>query len=262
MIKNRGYQHNFSKIFPAAMFDSQGREKKAKTMVAVLSDYLRSDLKPFSILDIGSSTGIIANYFSKYFGKVVGIDIDEPAIKYAKDNFIKENLVFEIGDSINLNFPQNMFDVVICAHVYEHVPDADRLMTEIHRVLKPGGVCYFSAGNRLTVKDPHYNLPFLSVMPRYFAHRYMRITGKGKFYYEKHLSYWGLKRLVRNFERIDYTKRIIENPELFYADYMIKHGTMKSAFARLIVNYAYWLCPSFIWLLRKKCDLPNKLLWP
>jgi len=101
------------------------------------------------------------------------------------------------------------------------------------------------------VKEPHYNLPFLSVMPRYFAHRYMRITGKGKFYYEKHLSYWGLKRLIRNFERIDYTKRIIENPELFYADYMIKHGTMKSTFARLIVNYAYWICPSFIWLLRK-----------
>jgi ubiquinone/menaquinone biosynthesis C-methylase UbiE len=124
-------------------------------------------------------------------------------------------------------------------------------MTEIHRVLKPSGVCYFSAGNRLTVKEPHYNLPFLSVMPRYFAHRYMKIAGKGTFYYEKHLSYWGLKRLIRNFERIDYTKRIIENPELFYANYMIKHGTMKSAFARLIVNYAYWMCPSFIWLLRK-----------
>jgi 2-polyprenyl-3-methyl-5-hydroxy-6-metoxy-1,4-benzoquinol methylase len=260
MIKNRGYQHNFSKIFPATMSDSQRREKKAKTMVAVLSDYLRSDLKPFSVLDIGSSTGIIANYLSKYFGKVVGIDIDKNAIAYAKNNFKKDNLQFAISDSMDIDYPDNSFDVIICAHVYEHVPDADRLMTAIHRVLKPGGVCYFSAGNRLTVKEPHYNLPFLSVMPRYFAHRYMKIVGKGTFYYEKHLSYWGLKRLIRNFERIDYTKRIIENLELFYADYMIKHGTMKFALARLIVNYAYWLCPSFIWLLRKKCDIPNKLL--
>jgi 2-polyprenyl-3-methyl-5-hydroxy-6-metoxy-1,4-benzoquinol methylase len=131
MIKNRGYQRNFSKIFPAAMSDSQGREKKAKTMVAVLSDYLRSDLKSFSVLDIGSSTGIIANYLSKYFGKVVGIDIDKNAIEYAKNNFKKDNLQFAISDSMNMDYPDNSFDVVICAHVYEHVPDADRLMTEI-----------------------------------------------------------------------------------------------------------------------------------
>ena len=125
-------------------------------------------------------------------------------------------------------------------------------MAEIRRVLKPGGVCYFSAGNRLAVKEPHYNLPFLSVMPRYFAHRYMRMTGKGKFYHEKHLTYWGLKRLIRNFEQIDYTKRIIESPELFYADCMIKPGTMKRQLARFIVHHAYWLCPGYVWLLKKE----------
>ena len=251
MNKNGAYQRNFSEILPETMFDLEGRERKAQTMVAVLSDFLGSNLQSFSVLDVGSSTGIIANYLSKYFGKVLGIDIDKNAIAYAMNNFKKDNLQFAISDSMNMNYPDNSFDVVICAHVYEHVPDADRLMAEIHRVLKPDGVCYFSAGNRLRVKEPHYNLPFLSVMPRSFAHRYMRITGKGKFYYEKHLSYWGLKKLIRNFERIDYTKRIIENPELFYAEYMIKHGTMKSALARLIVNYAYWMCPSYIWLLRK-----------
>ena len=251
MNKNRAYQRNFSEILPEAMFDSQRREKKAKTMVAVLNDYFRTDLKSFSVLDIGSSTGIIANYLSKYFGKVIGIDIDAPAIKYARDNFIKENLAFEMGDSMTLDFPQNMFDVVICAHVYEHVPDANRLIQEIHRVLRPDGVCYFAAGNRLNIKEPHYNLPFLSVIPRPLAHIYMKIEGKGKFYYEKHLSYWGLKRIVRNFERIDYTERVIANPQFFHADYMIQEDTIKARLARFIVHYVYWLCPSYIWLLRK-----------
>jgi ubiquinone/menaquinone biosynthesis C-methylase UbiE len=87
-------------------------------MVAVLSDYLRSDFKSFSVLDIGSSTGIIANYLSKYFGKVVGIDIDKNAIAYARNNFKKDNLQFAISDSINMDYPDNSFDVVICAHVY------------------------------------------------------------------------------------------------------------------------------------------------
>jgi 2-polyprenyl-3-methyl-5-hydroxy-6-metoxy-1,4-benzoquinol methylase len=244
-------QGHFSERSPQAVYNRETRQRKAKTIIAVLNDFLGTDFTSFSILDVGCSTGIMANYFSDYFGEVVGIDIDAPAVQYAKARFHKDNLKFNIGDAMDIRCPKNSVDVVICAHVYEHVSDADGLMAEIHRILKPGGICYFSAGNRLAVKEPHYNLPFLSVLPRYVAHRYMRMTGKGNFYYEKHLTYWGLKRLIRNFKRIDYTKRIIEKPELFHASYMIKHGTMKSTFARLIVNYAYWMCPSFIWLLRK-----------
>lgn len=251
MLKSKESHRYFSEIFPEAMYDRENRERKAKTIVAVLSDFLRSDFQSLSVLDIGASTGIIANYLSKYFGKVIGIDIDKPAIEYARNNFIKENLVFQMGDSMHLNFPQNMFDAVICAQVYEHVPNTNRLMQEIHRVLKQGGVCYFAAGNRLNIKEPHYNLPFLSVVPRQLAHIYLKIAGKGEFYQEKHLSYWGLIKLVRNFERIDYTEKIITNPQFFHADYMIQKNTVKARLARFIVQYFYWLCPSYIWLLRK-----------
>lgn len=251
MLNNSNNQPYFSAGLPGAVSNRQNREKKAKTMIAVLSDFLGSNFQSLSVLDIGTSTGIIANYLSKYFGKVIGIDIDAPAIEYARNNFIKENLAFEIGDSMNLNFSQNMFDVVICAHVYEHVSDADRLIKEIHRVLKPAGVCYFAAGNRLNIKEPHYHLPFLSIIPRQLAHVYLKMTGKGYFYHEKHLTYWGLKRIVRDFERIDYTTRVIANPQFFNADYKIKPGTNKSILAKLIVRYAYWLCPGYIWLLRK-----------
>ena len=250
-METNHYQSRFSETYPQSVYNREARERKVKTIIAVLSDFFGTGFRSFAILDVGCSTGIMTSYFSDYFREVVGIDIDEPAVQYARENFVRDNIEFSIGDAMDISYPKNSFDVVICAHVYEHVPDAERLMSEIHRVLTPGGICYFSAGNRLAVKEPHYNLPFLSVMPRSFAHRYMRITRKGKFYYEKHLSYWGLKRLIRNFEQIDYTKRIIENPELFHADYMIKRHTMKSALARLIANYAYWMCPSFIWLLRK-----------
>jgi ubiquinone/menaquinone biosynthesis C-methylase UbiE len=217
-MTNINYQRRFSEKYPQAVYNHEARERKAKTILAVLRDFFETDFRSFSILDVGCSTGIIANYFSDYFGAVVGFDIDDSAIQYARENFTKDNIEFNIGDAMDIRYPKNSFDVVICAQVYEHVPDTDKLMAEIHRVLKPGGVCYFSAGNRLAVKEPHYNLPFLSVMPKYFADRYIKITGKGTSYYEKHLSYWGLKRLIRNFEQIDYTKRIIENPELFYAD--------------------------------------------
>jgi len=152
---------------------------------------------------------------------------------------------------MNLKFQDNSFDVVICVQIYEHMPNANQLMLEIYRVLKPGGICYFAAGNRLNIKEPHYNLPFLSVIPRPLGHIYLRLVGKGKFYYEKHFSYWGLKKLVHRFEVYDYTKKIIENADFFQASYMLPAGSIKAKIAKFIVNHIYWLCPGYIWLLKK-----------
>jgi len=252
MKTNRGYQYNFSEMVHRQMYDVKGRERKAKTMIAVLRDFFKPDLKSLSALDVGSSTGIIANFCSNYFGKVIGIDIDEAAIKYANRTHKKDNLEFIKSDSMAMEFQESEFDVAICAQVYEHVPDANKLIQEIYRVLKPGGICYFAAGNRLNINEAHYNLPFLSVIPRPFAHIYIKAAGKANFYYEKHLSYWGLKSLVRAFKIVDYTKQIIENPDLFHADYMIQKGSKKARLAKLIVNHAYFLCPTYIWLLQKK----------
>jgi 2-polyprenyl-3-methyl-5-hydroxy-6-metoxy-1,4-benzoquinol methylase len=185
-------QHNFSKILPGLMHNLQGRQRQARTIVAVLQSYCQSDLSELSLLDVGCSTGIIADYLADFFGSVTAIDIDGPAINYAKSRFQKPNLQFLPGDLSGLSIRDGSTDVVVCAHVYEHVPDAVALFREIHRVLKPGGVCYFAAGNRLQVMEPQYRLPFLSVIPKSLGHVYMRVSGKGHFYYENHLSYWGL----------------------------------------------------------------------
>jgi hypothetical protein len=42
-------------------------------------------------------------------------------------------------DITNITFPDNTFDLIICNHVLEHVPDDAKAMSELYRVLKPGG---------------------------------------------------------------------------------------------------------------------------
>ena len=47
------------------------------------------------------------------------------------------------------------------------------------------------------------------------------------------------------------TRAIIENPTRFFVDYMIIPGTMKTRVMRWVAKYAFWLCPGYIWLLKK-----------
>ena len=235
-----------------AMYNRQARERKAMTLLAVLHDFFqKANTSDLTLLDIGTSTGIMDNFLANHFLKVTGIDIDEEAVEFANRSFKKNNLVFRTADAMNLAFADSSFDVVICTQIYEHVPDAQTLIKEIFRVLKPGGICYFAAGNRLSIMEPHYRLPFLSILPRSLAHIYMKITGKGSYYHEKHLTLAGLKNLVHSFTVYDYTRKIIDDPLLFKAEYMLKPGSRKHKLAKFIVHYAYWLCPTYIWILKK-----------
>lgn len=251
-MQERGYQHNFSRMVEGAMYNREARERKAATILAVIDDYFgNSTTSTLNLLDVGSSTGIIDNFLADYFARVTGTDIDREAIQYAQKNFKRDNLEYREADVMRLDFAEASYDVVICTHIYEHVPDAQKMIHEIYRVLNPGGICYFAAGNRLSLMEPHYRLPFLSILPRPLAHLYMKLVGKGNYYHEKHLTLIGLKKMVSSFKVHDYTGKIIRHPEKFSAEYMLKPGSFKHALAKLIVNYTYWLCPTYIWILEK-----------
>jgi len=246
----RDYQYNYSQLKPS-VFDTDIRRRKAATILAVCRDFLQTDdLGECTLLDVGSSSGIIDDYLADYFGEVSGIDIDEPAMAFAREQFTKPNLSFKHGDAMHLAAAANSFDVVLCCHVYEHVPDASLMFKEIYRVLKPGGFCYFSGNNRVMWMEPHYRLPLLSLLPRPLAHLYMRAFGKGRYYHEQHLSYGSLKKIVREFTLVDYSARIIAEPQKFAADYMLQPGSLKWRLANRVANTAKWATPH-IWILKK-----------
>lgn len=251
----KDYQHNFSDMHQDVYFNVQDRAQKAEKMLRILRDHLGDDLSQHHALDVGCSTGFMGKLLGGHFGRVTGIDIDAKAIDYANANFATETLDFRIGDAMDSGLPADSIDVVICAHVYEHVPDAGRMLMEIHRVLKPGGVCYFAAENRLVFREGDYRLPFLSILPKPLAHRYIRMAGRGDQYYETLYTYWTLKRLTRDFEILDYTRRVVKDPDRYAAGDVVTAGSFKQRMALAMLDYAYWLFPDYLWLLRKPAPI-------
>lgn len=246
----RDYQYNYSELKPS-LFNSEERNRKAETIVRVCKDFFfPGDLAELHLVDVGSSNGIIDNYMADHFGRVTGIDIDEPAMSYAQSRFHKPNLEFRKGDALHIDLPDNSIDAVVCTQMYEHVPDASRMFDEILRILRPGGFCYFAGNNRIMLMEPHYHLPLLSVLPRSLAHRYLRLFGKGDYYHEKHFTYWTLRRLCSKFHIVDYSTKIIADPSKFGVEYMLTPGSIKWRVANFVARFASWATP-FIWILQK-----------
>lgn len=211
----------FSERFPV-LFDEIGRREKAAKVIAVLSDYFGGRTAPITVVDIGCSTGIMTREFGQVFGRVIGLDTDHLGVAHgerlAREAGIgPEKLRLCAGDACAMPLADESADAVICNQVYEHVDDQQALVDEIHRVLRPGGICYFGMGTRHVLVEGHYKLPFLSWLPRRAADVYIDLAGKRARYDVRLLSYRNLKRLVQSFGVIDYTLEIIKHTER-YAD--------------------------------------------
>jgi len=196
----REYQKNFYTLYEHFQ-DNEIRINKADKIRYVLEKV--NVHNPDGIcLDIGCSSGIITKKIAPLFKKVIGLDFDIIAMKMIDQN-AEENLKYAYGDAMRLPFGDEKFDAIICSQTYEHVPSDIQLFSEVKRVLKPGGIVYFSGPNKTFPVEPHYYLPFLQMLPEKWANRYLQLTGKGDEFYERSRTYWNLKKIFRTYQIID-----------------------------------------------------------
>ena len=98
-----------------------------------------------TVIDLGSGAGndaFIARRFVGEIGKVIGIDFTEPMIKKARANAEKlglNNVEFRQGDIDDMPVTSNYANVIVSNCVLNLVPNKHKVISEIFRVLKPGG---------------------------------------------------------------------------------------------------------------------------
>ena len=102
--------------------------------------YNRVDIKAKKvILDVGCGTGVItADIAGLTDGHVIGIDIDDKKLEYAKE-FVSDRMDVMIADVLNLPFRDNTFDVVTFSIVLTHILRQEEALTEMARVTRKGG---------------------------------------------------------------------------------------------------------------------------
>ena len=158
--------------------------------------------------------------FHQRFSSIPDVDY------YPVDLNPKAFKIRKVVDITDIPFDDNTFDLIMCTHVLEHIPDDKKAMSELYRVLKPNeGVALLTVpiGNRATtLEKPEYNTPELRSkyygqwdhVRRYGADYPERLKAAGfsveeitmeKFFNLDDLSKYGLIR----WERFHICKKII-----------------------------------------------------
>ena len=123
----------------AATYDSDIKGQHARSLYPVMLKKL-SELPYHTALDLGCGTGEMMKRILQQNGDktLYGIDLSEKMLEVAREKLGNEvNLV--LGDSENLPFSDNFFDVVYCNDSFHHYPAPQNVLREVNRVLKPGG---------------------------------------------------------------------------------------------------------------------------
>jgi ubiquinone/menaquinone biosynthesis C-methylase UbiE len=102
------------------------------------------------LLEIGCGAGIDLLRFAQAGAIVTGVDISDVSIALARKNFAYHDLTVELRvmNGEELQFDDNSFDVVYAHGVLQYTAHAERMINEMHRVLRPGGEAILMVYNR------------------------------------------------------------------------------------------------------------------
>ncbi len=100
------------------------------------------------VLEIGAGTGALVHELQERGCHVQGVELRQDLIDEARRWF--GPLPIQLARGVELQFPDESFDVVMSFDVFEHIPDSDRHLRSVRRVLRTGGAYLIQTPNKWT----------------------------------------------------------------------------------------------------------------
>lgn len=146
-----------------------------------LVEHYQGTVEGKRILDLGCGMGGFSAAASIKQASAISLDpsvahLEITKLRLQKHGCQKQALLRGIGES--LPFASAGFDTVCAFQVLEHVNDPERVLSELSRVLRPGGYAFVTYARRFALVEPHYLLPLLTWMPGKIADGIVKASGR------------------------------------------------------------------------------------
>ena len=144
------------------------------------------------ILDIGCGCGKQSIVLATNNNKVLGIDLQDWMIDYAKEHNSNENTKYLCEDFMVYDFKDHQYDIIISQNVFFHIKDKESLLKKIHSLLKIGGSFYFTDLTQHIAEWNDKNLAY-PVTPDFYSKKLNEIGFSNVlFLWEKHWIWNGI----------------------------------------------------------------------
>lgn len=111
-------------------------------------------VKGKEVLDISCGTGYGSRIlYDSGAAKVIGVDISSEAIEFTRTKYKIDELEFNVGDVLNIDFSDDYFNIVVSFECIERIRDQEKALLEIRRVLEPNALLLILSPNR-KMKSP------------------------------------------------------------------------------------------------------------
>ena len=114
--------------------------RKDREVYEKMYELIRPVVKDKTVLEVATGTGLIAKHIVNAAAHIEATDASAEMIAEAKRDNHSTKLHFSVQDMFRLPYAEESFDVVIVSNALHIVPQPEKALAEIHRVLKDDGV--------------------------------------------------------------------------------------------------------------------------
>ncbi len=160
-----GVWNFFAPIYERAM-------KSQKSIYDYIYKEISAAASGKNVLELATGPGMIAKHIAPSAKSVTATDFAPKMIEAAKKGSVPENVSFEVADATNLRYQNDSFDLVVIANALHIIPEPEKALAEIDRVLKANGTLI--APNFIERENGKKNLwqKILSLVGIKFAHEW------------------------------------------------------------------------------------------
>lgn len=153
------FYNRLGKEYPESNLIHRDRDS-TNSLYAIITTLLKPYAKKgMKLLDVGCNDGIFAIPFCQDGGEVTGIDISSNVVERAKKKTKDLKAEFSVADIQKpINFSSNSFDIILLANVFELLSEREIALSNVVRVLKPGGILILTAPTPAYELEPIWSL--------------------------------------------------------------------------------------------------------